>query len=65
ESDSSADNDQCEIVTDTEDSENLLVNLNKYLNVDSTDNDEASADEEHEQNVLEKSIDEDGEDVSL
>ncbi|CAF1425990.1 unnamed protein product [Rotaria magnacalcarata] len=59
ESDSSADNDQCEIVTDTEDSENLLVNLNKYLNVDSTDEDEASADEEHEQNVLEKSIGED------
>ncbi|CAF2087892.1 unnamed protein product, partial [Rotaria magnacalcarata] len=42
--------------TDTEDSENLLVNLNIYLNVDSTDDDEASADEEHEQNVLEKSI---------
>ncbi|CAM4739869.1 unnamed protein product, partial [Rotaria magnacalcarata] len=35
ESDSSADNDQCEIVTDTEDRENLLANLNKYLNVDS------------------------------
>ncbi|CAF4993652.1 unnamed protein product, partial [Rotaria magnacalcarata] len=28
ESDSSADNDQCEIVTDTEDRENLLANLN-------------------------------------
>ncbi|CAF3779451.1 unnamed protein product, partial [Rotaria socialis] len=59
ESDSSANNDQCEIVTDTEDSENLLVNLNKYLNMDSTDDDEASTDEEHKQNVLEKSIGED------
>ncbi|CAF4178643.1 unnamed protein product [Rotaria magnacalcarata] len=56
ESDSSTDNDQCKIVTDTEDSENLLVNLNKYLNMDSTDGDEASVDEEYEQNVLEKSM---------
>ncbi|CAF4594064.1 unnamed protein product [Rotaria socialis] len=59
ESDSSANNDQCEIVTDTEDSENLLVNLNKYLNMDSTDDDEASTGEKHQQNVLEKSIGED------
>ncbi|CAM4763580.1 unnamed protein product [Rotaria magnacalcarata] len=56
ESDSSTDNDQCKIVTDTEDSENLLVNLNKYLNMDSTDGDEASVDEEYKQNVLEKSM---------
>ncbi|CAF5007520.1 unnamed protein product, partial [Rotaria socialis] len=59
ESDSSANNDQCEIVTDTEDSENLLVNLNKYLNMDSTNDDEASTGEKHQQNVLEKSIGED------
>ncbi|CAF3640355.1 unnamed protein product [Rotaria socialis] len=54
ESNSSADNDQCEIVTDTEDSESLIVNLNKYLNMDST-----CDDEEREQNVLEMSIGED------
>ncbi|CAF4870721.1 unnamed protein product, partial [Rotaria socialis] len=59
ESDSSANKDQCEIVTDIEDSENSLVNLNKYLNMDSTDDDEASTDEEREQTVLEKSIGED------
>ncbi|CAF4869789.1 unnamed protein product, partial [Rotaria socialis] len=56
ESDSSANKYQCEIVTDIEDSENLLVTLNKYLNMDSTDDDEASTDEEREQTVLEKSI---------
>ncbi len=56
ESDSSADNDQLEIVSDTEEGENLRLCLNNYLNLDCTDATEASAAEGHEQNLEEKSI---------
>lgn len=37
ESDSSNDNDQLEIVSDTEESENLLFHLNNYLNLEYSD----------------------------
>ncbi|CAF4222768.1 unnamed protein product [Rotaria sp. Silwood2] len=58
ESDSSAESDQLEIVSDAEDSENLLVRLNNYLNLDSADDTGLSSDEDHKQNIK-KFIDED------
>lgn len=58
ESDSSADSDQLVVVSDTEDGENLLLHLNKYLNIESADDTEGSADEDHAQNIEEKLIDE-------
>ncbi|CAF3312301.1 unnamed protein product [Rotaria sp. Silwood2] len=59
ESDSSAESDQLEIFFDTEDSENLLVPLNNYLNLDSADDTGRSSDEDHDQNIKKKFIDED------
>ncbi|CAF4167841.1 unnamed protein product [Rotaria sp. Silwood2] len=58
ESDSSAESDQLEIVSDAEDSENLLVRLNNYLNLDSADDTGLSSDEDHDQNRKKKFIDE-------
>ena len=58
ESDSSADNDQLEIVSDTEENENLLFHLNNYLNLESPDNTALSADDDHEENVQKKPDDE-------
>ncbi|CAF3040124.1 unnamed protein product, partial [Rotaria sp. Silwood2] len=59
ESDSSAESDQWEIFFDTEDSENLLVRLSNYLNLDSADDTGLSSDEDHDQNIKKKFIDED------
>jgi len=59
ESDSSVDRDQLDIVSDREEHENLLVRLNNYLNLESADDTEVNANEDHEQNSEEKSTDED------
>ncbi len=42
-----------EIVFDTEESENLLIHLNNYLNLESTDDTEASIDEDESEGELE------------
>ena len=44
-----------EIVSDTEENENLLFYLNNYLNLEFPDNTELNADEDHEENVKKKS----------
>ena len=48
ESDSSAESNQLEIVSNIEDSENLLVRLNNQLNLDSADDTELSSDGDYD-----------------